>query len=874
MDCTLYLRITNYNLEKKIKETSNVPIGKIQKDQNISIDHVANAIANMSKEERQTLAANLRAAKVQDINNSTIEKHSDVKPLSLISNISLNDLVTEYPELSKYSIPKDLSYDFTLIKCYRAEFNGTVYKGRTVDSYGNEIFIVNNIYDADKLFKYLSLKLNLSKYIQGNELDEKLNEFKDDLTIISKRYRKNIQQLIENYLINKNAYNSFRQEDKLYSPKRIINKVLSIITNELYDEGDKSDLQLELEAIKEQTGSNNEWKFEKKRLYDVLITFFKDFEQEYTYDQFNSLNSNSLNEVLTKLFSNDVKMIKAVVKNSTQGQKTIKEVDEKKKVNLTVKELQALYKKHIWELDQTLPKQYKDAAKELKSELLNRLKSLNLQFTDSQGNNYDLNLNMDDNDKLTAFYEINKSPKVIEKSSYVTLNMRNWASIGEIYNFGYKDQPLFEYNKTYKGFYIYSYHKNGTTHYAISRSIISPDSYMKTFSDLTYAEQFINNNEDTLEQCGLWSIKQHTGRPRTSAIEMKGIKEGSIITTLDLKLPSYNRKFFSDNVKKLFAGTVQNFHKTLSFIKNIETLDTPEKAVAFIYLSHKILKSNQDYFEELQNNPDKIQSIINVINDAPTISYKIEKEDKSTKFPDKYYLKLLRNDGVDLDVEGKINDLTVQDFIDQNMTEAIDYFNKTFGINITAFTRSELETFSKEHELNLENKLDIVKAFVYNGEIYINTSNANAQDLFHEVSHILLGILKATNKEAYTEIMQSYQTHKNYKYQFNYHKKTYKHYAEQDVIEETVADLIAIEMFKSKSLVNSEFLGTEFGKMFEDVLKRSKKFVESMPDNELGFSNYMKDLLSENTKKIQRNMKISNKIKELIEDHIIKENCD
>ena len=302
MACDLTLQISNYNVETNKKEVIPVPLGQIGEDQNISIGYIADVISKLDKETRSTLAAQLRAAKVQNITNKTVEDHQ------IISNISLNDLVKQYPDLSKYNIPQDLQYKFTLLKCYRAEFSGTTYKGRTVDSKGNEIFIVNNIWDAEKLFKHLSVKLNLNKFIQGDNLDESLKEYAEDLDVISKRYKKNIQKLIEDFLINKNAYNTFKQGNKLYNPRRIINKVLSQITGELYDEGDKSDLQLELESIKEQTGSKNEWKFEKRKLYDVLTTFFEDFQNSYTFDQFKELDTNTLNEILTNLFADDVKL--------------------------------------------------------------------------------------------------------------------------------------------------------------------------------------------------------------------------------------------------------------------------------------------------------------------------------------------------------------------------------------------------------------------------------------------------------------------------------------------------------------------------------------------------------------------------------------
>lgn len=868
MACDLTLQISNYNVETNKKEVIPVPLGQIGEDQNISIDYIADVISKLDKETRSTLAAQLRAAKVQNITNKTVEDHQ------IISNISLNDLVKQYPDLSKYNIPQDLQYKFTLLKCYRAEFSGTTYKGRTVDSKGNEIFIVNNIWDAEKLFKHLSVKLNLNKFIQGDNLDESLKGYAEDLDVVSKRYKKNIQKLIEDFLINKNAYNTFKQGNKLYNPRRIINKVLSQITGELYDEGDKSDLQLELESIKEQTGSKNEWKFEKRKLYDVLTTFFEDFQNGYTFDQFKELDTNTLNEILTNLFADDVKLIKTTVKTSTQGQKIVKDAPkEKKRINVRVADVQKMYEDTLLAAKPDLPKRFQDAAKQLKQGFIDALKPLQLTTTDENGTAHDLFLEMDENFKVKVYYEIEQEPVIKEKNAYITLNLNNWSSIGEVYDFSYADQPLFSPTEQYKGFYIYEYRKNGKTHYAISRSIISPKSYMKTFSSLEAAKQNIDTNKDTLQECGLWSIKQHVGRPRASEIEMKYIREGSIITTLDIQLPRIEFKNFPDPVKELFKGTITNFHSKLDFIENIKSLDTPEKASAFIYLTHKQLKNKQDFIEFLKDNAELVQSTIKDINKRETISYLVEKIETFGKTPSKYYLRLLQNNGTNIDINGKFNDITVQDFIDQNLNNVIEYFNKQFGIGINSVTRSELEQLSIDDNLGLENKLDVVKAFVYNGQIYINTSNANAEDLFHELSHILLGVVKAKDLDMYNELVSAYKTKSNYKYLFNTHRKTYRHYSEQDVIEETIADMIAAEMFKQKQLGTSDFKGNDILALFESILKKSERFTQSMNDNGLGFSKYINQLLDENGNEMQRNMRITNLVRDYISEGKIQEKC-
>jgi hypothetical protein len=90
----------------------------------------------------------------------------------------------------------------------------------------------------------------------------------------------------------------------------------------------------------------------------------------------------------------------------------------------------------------------------------------------------------------------------------------------------------------YHGVYIYKYYNPSAkvTHYAISRSIISPNSYSQTFSSLEAAKAKIDdwNATQTLREAGLYSIKMHPTAPRTSKIELKGVKEGQIITTLDI----------------------------------------------------------------------------------------------------------------------------------------------------------------------------------------------------------------------------------------------------------------------------------------------------------------------------------------------------
>jgi len=97
-------------------------------------------------------------------------------------------------------------------------------------------------------------------------------------------------------------------------------------------------------------------------------------------------------------------------------------------------------------------------------------------------------------------------------------------SLGEIYNFAYDSDYMFSPVKKegelkdildedglYKGAYIYEYYnpKTKSTHYAVSRNIISPNANMHTTATIESAMQQIDhwNNTQKINEWGLWSIK-------------------------------------------------------------------------------------------------------------------------------------------------------------------------------------------------------------------------------------------------------------------------------------------------------------------------------------------------------------------------------
>ena len=881
VDCKINLLIHKYDSKTKKLISQDWDIGKQSENKEVTVKDIAQLISKLSKEDRETLAAQLRAARVQPLTSKMIKERQ------FISNTTLEDLQTIYPELANYEINGNIFKSITIIHCTNLSFNGTTYKGRVQGPNGQEIFIINNKYDADKLFKYLLIKQTLPEYVSG-ELHEDLKEYKEDLNTLVTYYKaKSIQALIEDFLINKQKYKSTIIGDKRYNPINIISQVLSKITKETINTVKyKSNLQSDLELIKESGSDSLTWKFNKNKLYTILKDHFPQEMEKYSKENFKDLSTEYLNKLLQSLFKNDVNLIRARVINSTNAEPITKQPKQEfKEKFLRVDDIQKIYVEKIKNDLEKAPSKYQNIKdKQEFVKLFNNTKST----INDNGVEYLLEAKLVDG-KIKVVYNAKAEAIIQNPPSYVTINLGRFNTLGEIYNFGYVNTPLFRPITQYKGFYIYQ--NNNNNHYSISRHVLSPYTQAPTFQSIEEAELYIDNNKDTIESCGMWSIKQHPDIPTETKLEYKSIQVGQIITTLDLKLPvNIQYENLSPDIKDLFKLTVDEFQSILSQLNvdidnnNITKLNTPEKAAAFIFLTLDKLKAKtingykQTYLDVLRdrNNTEMIEDIINKIHEAEAVSYIVQQKGFTTKGgKTSYVLKQLKNHGTDY-TENLTKQLYQESFDMYNLTDLIEYFKYHFGVQIEGKTDYELKKFSKEHKLGIESNLDSIHGFVYNGVIYINTTNAKRADIVHELSHILLGLIKVQNVEAYNNIINSYTQNKEledeFNKRFNTNKSLYMHYAEEDIIEETVADLIAEQM--------SEVLKNELTKSsdnpiiqeFQNIFKIADVFMNNEQDNGLGFTNYFKTLLNTSSNALQRKMKITDFIsKKIKEGQIIKE---
>ena len=877
MSCIAKLQITNLINGEKV--TSLLPILQVP-DANVTIEQLAEALLKLDKDSRKQIADALREAKVQNLTEDDIKQHR------FVSNTSLDGLKEEFPEL-KQAYPLFKTDETPIIvKAYKINLNGNHYFGRVVDASGQEIFIINGQYGAQKLFRYLDIKNKIKQAIQDDTLREKIKDEMQDITNIASKYDLSIEELLLNYLDDKTQYKPFKTvEGKTIIPYKTLTTVFAKIDNSYDSTLGKSDLELTLKNINKEEKNNFKYKINLTTLYNTLK-----LQQDNLPNSEDWKDNDKVIAYLKNLFNIDPRLMKAKItitggKQKIQDYKTLEESE--------IKNLWSLFKKNhsdiqyetygqLIKLISTNPNQAinrlslafpnsKITIVDNKFEVQNPIyqskitKISQKELKASYGSNYQKQLKTKPKEVIKAFKLLypNAQVKLVNNKIEVTYDEAiyqpkevivtfPWTTLGEVYDFGYDSQYLFSpvniddvKEGKYHGAYIYEYKKGNITHYAISRSIISPNSYAATYSTLEGAKAKIDdwNNTQIIKDNSLYTLKTYKYVPRTSFIEAKYLKEGQLITTLDLKLPHINRLtgIFYDAI----SGTVPQFKQIFRMIPNINSIETPEQAAAFIYLFYKTLKdinSTKDLNQLILENQNKGQEIVNNILNSPIKSYFIENLNGKEAT-----LKLLKDNGNDIDITGKFRDaegnleaankLSIAD-----MEDAINYFNRKLGISIKTITQSQLNELAEQKKFNPNG----VRAFILDGQIYINSSNADISDLFHELSHIFLGVLKINDFNAYQRIIDKYSKTKHFSRTRQYIEKAYQNFAEQDKVEECVADLIAEELTKNQGLADT-FKGEEFSQLFSNIFTEFKDILTEKSENGLAF-NTMFDAFNRNAR--------------------------
>ncbi|MCD8207240.1 MAG: hypothetical protein LUD72_04800, partial [Bacteroidales bacterium] len=501
-----------------------------------------------------------------------------------------------------------------------------------------------------------------------------------------------------------------------------------------------------------------------------------------------------------------------------------------------------------------------------------------------------------------------------------------FMTIGKLFNFGYDSTeslfaPVNEGPVTdgmYKGMYIYKYVENGKQLYAISRSIISPNSYMTLFKNLDEAIRGVDGHvsDDIIDKNSLLAFKQEGAGaiPRKVMLELEHSREGQVVSVLDIDVPNIRFYDLSASIRSLFSLTVEQFKDLFRdkdgklMIPAMENLYTPEQVATLLYLlegNNDILDNNDRFsvkgygvntmatVQIYVKNAKKVEGAINKILSASKRHFYIERTVPSKRpVGTLAWVKYLNHGGTDVSTTGlSVGEITTDTFIKLTLTQAIEHFRDTYGVQVYAMDSEGLKEFSKTNGLGFEDKVSSVRAFIYNGEIYINTSVAHMSDLYHEIAHLYLGVLKVLHPNAYRQLMDYYrvapekaegkQTDEqkarqrafdSFENKLGGIKDFYKGMARADLEEEAVAAMIGDSLMSDNRLALDGLDDARYQELMDNVARTVGLFTESENDNGLGFTKIMSELKS-NTDRVKRRRQVSNYIKEQIANKNITEIC-
>lgn len=95
------------------------------------------------------------------------------------------------------------------------------------------------------------------------------------------------------------------------------------------------------------------------------------------------------------------------------------------------------------------------------------------------------------------------------------------------------------------------------------------------------------------------------------------------------------------------------------------------------------------------------------------------------------------------------------------LNNSIDRLNELYGIKINSISDEDL---GSEEWQNLIPRDKVAKAFIYNGNIYINVDKATPDSLIHEMMHLLIGSLRFNNLNLYNQLISMSESFKSYDY--------------------------------------------------------------------------------------------------------------
>lgn len=379
---------------------------------------------------------------------------------------------------------------------------------------------------------------------------------------------------------------------------------------------------------------------------------------------------------------------------------------------------------------------------------------------------------------------------------------KTFPSIKSAYGYGYETVSSFTREEERNGYYIYSQVKevgNKTiTYYYVSKYFINEDTRANRFLSIDEAQDWVDSHytQENLKENSFFNLKQRyidggavkerLGRTFDSK---KEIIEGTVFKAIDMPIDVRSTNMKPEEYD-LLDKSLQNFYdyiETLDFNTStkaaiISKINTAEKAVIFLSEMNRLMNSKDESGKPqyLRTNNEKALAIVNEINNKKPTYYYITAAYKPEKDKDIYRMRFIETDESAVG-EKRYNKRTP---ILQLLAKIADVMNKKFGVEVNIVNEEQLT------QMGIED-MNLVKAFIKDGKIYINSAIAKVEDAFHEYAHLFLGAMKAVPefRESYQEFIDKVLSTEEGQTLYNRNRRRFPKLSAFDLAEETVADL-------------------------------------------------------------------------------------
>lgn len=372
-------------------------------------------------------------------------------------------------------------------------------------------------------------------------------------------------------------------------------------------------------------------------------------------------------------------------------------------------------------------------------------------------------------------------------------------------------------NPDYKGYKIYAFFDNGERKFIPSRGYLTEDTVAKTYSSEEEVRSYIDSAVEKHD------VKKHSfidfkfrgstvvdGRTiyedelsSFTLYSQQALTQGSIIESLDIPLVKSTRIFNGEDI--LFTEDRQNYSSFKRIVEGwnisdglkaniLSSVNNAEKIAAFVYKVNELLSEKRD-------NEQIIGEVVSMIEQAPKRAYFIESK---TWVPGRkqFIYRVIPTNPIQIEEYKKSKRAPIISL----MSAIKSVLSENFKVTVNMQTSEEITTNFPDVDANT------AKAFIRDGQIYINTTIARSTDLLHEYTHLILGVLKSDPKLRgnYEQLMDIVARTKEGKDMIRRLRSRYDTASETDLMEEAFAKLFSNHiMGKMNPQLDQIFQGQE-----------------------------------------------------------------